>query len=87
MHRKLAIKEANKLNDDAEIATIYFVFFLFFSVVFLHTNKNFRNGGCFNQQKRRTLKKIEQEGKRCTLKIITLPASNTSSSVRLELKY
>lgn len=88
MYRKLATKEANKLNDDAEAATTYFVFFLFFLLLFfLHTNKNFRNGGCFNQQKRCTLKKTEQKGKRCTLKIITLPAGNTSSGITLELKY
>ena len=86
MYHKLATKEANKLNDDAEAATTYFVFF-FSVVVFLHTNKNFRNGGCFNQQKRCTLKKTEQKGKRCTLKIITLPAGNTSSGITLELKY
>ena len=41
MHRKLAIKEANKLNDDAEIATIYFVFFLFFLLFFYIQTKIF----------------------------------------------
>ena len=41
MHRKLAIKEANKLNDDAEIATIYFVFFRFFLLFFYIQTKIF----------------------------------------------